>query len=155
MVAKKNEPTAYTRNEALAAGVLQDITEFGKSVGLSWPVAISRAAWDECMAGVDGHLVVMRIQDVLEGVSYHLMLSTLAGQESPAAFELEINEPDDFYRDPDTKVRPRPATLAAMLEEDENGNRCLTIVVVGEDWRKGEVLRRARRRARPRQASKD
>ncbi len=40
----------YTRSEALADGVLVDVTETGREAGFVLPVALTRAAWQMCVA---------------------------------------------------------------------------------------------------------
>ena len=41
---------AYTRAEAIADGVLIDVTETAKEVGFRLPVALTAAAWADCVA---------------------------------------------------------------------------------------------------------
>ena len=42
--------SSYTRSEALADGVLVDVTETAREAGFVIPVALTRAAWDLCVA---------------------------------------------------------------------------------------------------------
>jgi hypothetical protein len=42
--------SSYTRSEALADGVLVDVTETAREAGFVVPVALTRAAWDLCVA---------------------------------------------------------------------------------------------------------
>jgi len=42
--------SAYSRSEALGDGVLVDITETAREAGFLYPVALTRAAWDLCVA---------------------------------------------------------------------------------------------------------
>jgi len=41
---------AYTRAQALADGVLVDVSETAREAGFRWPVAMTRAAWEDCVA---------------------------------------------------------------------------------------------------------
>jgi hypothetical protein len=42
--------STYPRSEALADGVLVDVTETAREAGFVLPVAMTRAAWDLCVA---------------------------------------------------------------------------------------------------------
>lgn len=39
----------YTRKEAIADGVLKDVTEMAKEAGFRYPVALTQAVWLECV----------------------------------------------------------------------------------------------------------
>ena len=41
---------AYTRAQALADGVLVDVSETAREAGFRWPVAMTRAGWENCVA---------------------------------------------------------------------------------------------------------
>lgn len=41
---------AYTRAQALADGVLVDVSETAREAGFRWPVAMTHAAWEDCVA---------------------------------------------------------------------------------------------------------
>jgi hypothetical protein len=41
---------SYTRAQAIADGVLVDVTETAKEAGFTCPVAMTREAWEECVA---------------------------------------------------------------------------------------------------------
>jgi hypothetical protein len=40
----------YSRAQAIADGVLVDVSEVAREAGLKFPTAITRAAWDDCVA---------------------------------------------------------------------------------------------------------
>jgi hypothetical protein len=42
--------SVYTRAEALADGVLVDVTDTAREAGFLYPVALTREAWDLCVA---------------------------------------------------------------------------------------------------------
>src|SRR5208283_2814741 len=42
--------SAYTHSEALSVGVLVDVTETAREAGFLYPVALTRAAWELCVA---------------------------------------------------------------------------------------------------------
>lgn len=43
----------YTREQALADGVLVDVTERARDAGFRFPVAVSRKLWDQCIVPSD------------------------------------------------------------------------------------------------------
>ena len=45
--------SVYTRAQALADGVLIDVSEMAGEAGFRWPVAITAAAWEDCVAWSD------------------------------------------------------------------------------------------------------
>jgi hypothetical protein len=42
--------SAYSRSDALADGLLVDVTETAREAGFLYPVALTRAAWELCIA---------------------------------------------------------------------------------------------------------
>ena len=40
----------YSRAEALADGVLIDVSAAAREAGIRWPVALTRAVWEKCVA---------------------------------------------------------------------------------------------------------
>jgi hypothetical protein len=42
--------SVYTRSDALADGLLVDVTETAREAGFLYPVALTRAAWELCVA---------------------------------------------------------------------------------------------------------
>src|SRR5262245_61527864 len=45
---------SYTRANAIADGVLIDVTDTARQVGFRYPVALTSAAWERCVAVPDG-----------------------------------------------------------------------------------------------------
>ena len=43
----------YTRAQAIADGVLVDVSTTAGEAGFRWPVALSQAAWEDCVAWTD------------------------------------------------------------------------------------------------------
>lgn len=42
--------SSYTRAEAIDDGILVDVTEMAREAGFLFPVALTRAAWEDCVA---------------------------------------------------------------------------------------------------------
>jgi hypothetical protein len=59
---------SYTRAKALADGVLVDVSEIAREAGIRFPVALTRAVWERCIAVPPGVLCqdeAGRLWDVL------------------------------------------------------------------------------------------
>src|SRR5512135_48851 len=59
---------SYTRAQAIADGVLKDVSELAKEAGFRYPVAVTAAVWAECVTvpeGVTGQDETGRLWDVL------------------------------------------------------------------------------------------
>lgn len=84
---------AYTRAQAIEDGVLVDVSETAREAGFRWPVALTRAAWADCVAWTedDNHRQVYqdesgRLWDVL-WMAFNAIRSSGAG-ESQIVFQL-------------------------------------------------------------------
>ena len=58
-----NVISTYTRAQAIGDGVLMDVTKVAKEAGFTWPVAISQAAWSDCVEWTDEDTRRQRYQD--------------------------------------------------------------------------------------------
>ena len=61
---------SYTRAQAIADGVLMDVSELAQESGFRFPVAVTAGVWAECVAvpdGVEGQDETGRLWDVLRG----------------------------------------------------------------------------------------
>lgn len=73
----------YTRADALADGVLVDVSTVAKEAGIKFPVALTRAVWDLCVELPDGE--AGRCQDVngrLWDVLWMLRVAIRRGMET-------------------------------------------------------------------------
>jgi hypothetical protein len=53
----------YTRAQAIADGFLVDVSESATDAGFEWPVALTRAVWDDCVAWSDADSLKQVRQD--------------------------------------------------------------------------------------------
>lgn len=115
-----------TRAQALADGVLIDVTPQAASRGYVFPVAITARVWSEVIsAGVDvekepegGEKYEANIAKLLDQIGYQIRRGW-AGEES-ADVEVKVG-PDLFV------------WVQASCGRDENNDRCLTIMAEGDD----------------------
>ncbi len=121
---------AYTRRQALADGVLVDVTETAKEAGFRLPVALTHAVWAEYVTvpeGVDGHGQdeTGRLWDILGMCRYGIA----QGQNRDASevlFPLHV-------RNDNREGEPPLVTLKAVCGPDDDARPCLTIMLPDED----------------------
>jgi len=119
---------AYSREQAIADGVLVDVSEMAREAGFRFPVAVTRAVWEQYVAvpeSVPWQDEDGRLWDVLWmfrcAISQHRV-------SSPCLFELRVaNEPGP----------PRLVTLKAVCgpsdSEGSGDERVITIMLPNED----------------------
>ncbi len=120
----------YTRAQALDDGVLVDVSELAKEAGFRFPVAMTRAAWEDCVSWGDEDSRRQTYQDEagrLWDVLYMASLSARRGAGSEVRFQL--------YRVPrgGKAVRPRLVTLMMHCGPGDEGEPVITIMLPGED----------------------
>jgi hypothetical protein len=117
--------SAYSRAEALADGMLVDVTETAREAGFLYPVALTRAAWELCVAlsppakraGNDDH---GRLWDVLM-----MMRWAVGGSRGgpDIAFELLCVT---------TSARPSRVALRAVVGPGDDGEPVVTVMLSEE-----------------------
>ena len=126
MFAKDDLIFAYTRAEAIADGVLVDVTSTAREAGFRYPVALTRAVWCEYVevpAGVEGQDEKGRLWDILVMLSYAIRRSR---EGSELRFRLHVRN--------DNRDRTPPLVeLKALCGPDDDGNPCITVMAPGED----------------------
>src|SRR5512135_2827579 len=88
---------SYTRAQAIADGVLKDVSELAKEAGFRFPVAVSAGVWAECVAvpdGVDGQDETGRLWDVLNMLRFAI-LSGESRDEQGIEFAMPVS-PDNL-----------------------------------------------------------
>jgi hypothetical protein len=118
---------AYTRKQAIADGVLVDVTETAKEAGFKVPVAVTHAVWAEYVAvpeGVEGQDEQGRLWDVLWMCRYGITLGTSYKPE--VLFRLHV-------RNDNREGVPPLVTLKAVFGPDDDASPCITIMQPDED----------------------
>jgi hypothetical protein len=118
---------AYTRKQAIADGVLIDVTETAKEAGFCIPVALTCAVWAEYVAvpeGVACQDEAGRLWDVLWMCRYGIGRSRR--EESETLFQLHV-------RNDNREGTPPLVTLKAVCGPDDDGWPCLTVMLPDED----------------------
>ncbi len=118
----------YTRAEAIDDGILIDITATAREAGFSCPIAITAAAWEDCVAWTDADSKRQAYQEESGRLWDVVWMASRAACNSRAAlFQL--------YRVPrgGRGARPRLATLKMVAGPGDNGELVITILMPDED----------------------
>jgi hypothetical protein len=124
--------SVYTRAQALADGVLIDAGPMAREAGFRWPVAVTAAAWEDCVAWSECDSDRQthqdqsgRLWDVLFMAAYAARANAATGSE--LRFEL--------YRVPrdGRSTEAELTTLKLMVSPGDNAEPVMTILLPNED----------------------
>lgn len=115
---------AYTRAQALADGVLIDVTEMAQEAGLKHPTAVTAAVWADYVVVPDG----VEAQDEQGRLWDILMMLRFAIQKGTEGSELLY---EVLVRNDNTS--PRPVQLKAVCDPGDTAEPVLTIMRPHED----------------------
>jgi hypothetical protein len=120
-----------TRAQALEDGLLVDVSELAREAGFSYPVALTRGAWGECVewSDLDSEKQVV-CQDETARLWDVLWLAAHAAKRSSGdhlTFQLHR-----IPRDGCT-TSPERVTLQMLIGPGDRGEPVLTILMLGED----------------------
>lgn len=125
------EPVStYTRAQALDDGFLVDVSELAKEAGFRFPVALTRAAWADCVEWSEADSKRQTYQDEAGRLWDVLYMASLAARRNSGS-ELRFQ----LYRVPrgGRGVRPRLVTLQMHCGAGDEGEPVITIGLPGED----------------------
>lgn len=125
MFNKTDIRSTYAWTQAVADGLLIDVTETARGACFNYPVAVTRAVWCQCVqgpAGADGQDEAARLSDVLDVLMDDIR--SIAGPGDALHFEVRVR---------DRNQEPRPVTLQAVIAFDDDGWPCLRVSLPGED----------------------
>lgn len=115
---------AYTRAQAIADGVLVDVSEMAKEAGFKYPVALTCTVYGqyvEVPAGVTGQDEKGRLWDIL------MMLRWAAAKsqgESEILFQLSVRNDDR---------KAQLVTLKSICGPNDDATPCITVMLPDED----------------------
>ena len=115
----------YTRAEAIADGVLIDVSATAKEAGFKYPVALTAAAWARCVAvpqGVLGQDEAGRLWDVLTMLRYALR------RQGGAEVRFGVH-----VRNDNRERTPPLVRLKALCGLGDRGEPVLTVLMPDED----------------------
>ena len=117
---------AYTRAEAIADGVLVDVSEMAKEAGFKYPVALTStvyARYVEVPPGVEGQDKEGRLWDILNMLLFAVRQSR---GKSELLFKLYV-----LVKAGD--VEPTLVTLKSVCGPSDDATPCITIMMPDED----------------------
>ena len=122
--------STYTRAQAIEDGVLVDVTETARELGFRFPVAMTRAVWEDCVTWSDADNKRQTYQDERGRLWDVLWMASVAARRncgSEVRFQL--------YRVPrgGRGVRPRLVVLQMHCGAGGEGEPVITISMLGED----------------------
>lgn len=114
----------YRRAQAIADGVLIDITKTANEAGILCPVAMTSAAWGRCVAvpsGVAGQDEQGRLWGVLK-MLFNTVRAGKGGQDT--RFSMLVKNGEES---------PQPVLLKALIGYGDHGEHVVTIMLPNED----------------------
>src|SRR5512135_562247 len=118
---------SYTRAQAIADGVLKDVSQLAKEAGFRFPVAVTAAVWAEYVAvpdGVHGQDETGRLWDILNML--RASIGALKKDRNRVDFALHVRNDN---RDGDPPLVP----LYALCGPGDDGEPVITVMKPEED----------------------
>jgi hypothetical protein len=115
----------YSRAEALADGVLIDVSAAAREAGIRWPVALTRAVWERCVTvppGVACQDEAGRLWDVC------WMLACAARRSEGAEVRFGVH-----VRNGTREGTPPLVRLKALCGPGDDGEPVVTVMLPDED----------------------
>ena len=120
---------SYSRKQSIEDGVLVDVSETPEAIeaGFKFPVAMTRAAWDQCVeipAGVIGQDISGRLWDLL--YMLRIAIQHSANRSDTVYLELHV-------RNDNREGEPPLVSLKAVCGPGDQGEPAITAMLVEED----------------------
>jgi Family of unknown function (DUF6573) len=122
----------YTRAQAIEDGVLVDVSQTAREAGFRWPVAMTRATWDDCVAWTEEDSLRQVHQDESGRLWDVLWMAMNAIRRlSHKASQIEYQ----LYRVPrdGASTEARLITLKLVAGPGDAGESVVTIMLPQED----------------------
>ena len=121
----------YTRAQALEDGFLVDVTETAKEAGFRVPVALTRAAWADCVEWSEKDTQRQTYQDQAGRLWDVLWMAINAARRNTQRESFQFQ----LYRVPrgGRSMRPRLTRLVCKIGPGDSGEPVITIMLPGED----------------------
>ncbi|HYT89467.1 MAG TPA: DUF6573 family protein [Gemmataceae bacterium] len=115
----------YTRAQAIADGVLIDVSATAQEAGFRYPVALTAAVWAKCVTvpqGVECQDEAGRLWDVL------WLLRCAVGRGNGAVIRFAVH-----VRNDNRDCTPPLVRLKALCGPDDDGEPCITVLLPDQD----------------------
>jgi len=130
--------STYTRAQAIKDGQLIDVSNTAREAGIVWPVALTAAAWADCVEwtdatekrkGYSGQSEAGRLWDVVWMLSLAVRGALRRGMDTSQPLFYSLLRAPAAGRG----VMPRKAILKFLVGPDDDGRPCITVMLPGED----------------------
>ena len=120
---------AYTRKQAIEDGVLVDVSETAKEAGFKFPVALTRAVWEDCVAWTPEDTKRQTHQDEAGRLWDVVWMLSLAAKRGGQEIRFSL------YRVPrgGRGHKARLVTLKALCGPGDNAEPVITVMQPDED----------------------
>ena len=121
--------SSYTRTQAIDDGMLIDVSRNAQEAGFSFPVALTRAAWSDCVEWSEADSKRQTHQDESGRLWDVLWMASRAARRGGQEIRFQL------YRVPrgGRGTRPRLVTLKAICGPGDDGEPVITIMSPPED----------------------
>ena len=120
---------SYSRAQAIEDGVLVDVSDTAREAGFRFPVVLTRAAWEDCVAWTDADSHRQTCQDEAGRLWDVLWMARLAAQYKGISTYYCLDRVPRGGRG----VRPRTVTLKLVCGPGDDGEPVITIMLPRED----------------------
>lgn len=120
---------SYTRQQAIDDGVLIDVSSMAKEASISYPVAITSAAWADCVEWSELDSRRQTYQDEAGRLWDVLWMLKLAARHGGSEIRYQLYRVTRGGRG----VRPRLTTLKAICGPGDAGEPVITVMLPDED----------------------
>ena len=127
--------SSYTRAQAIEDGMLNDISEVAREAGITVPVAITAAAWSNCVEWTDADTkrqtyqdVSGRLWDVVSMLAFRMRSAKRRGENSSTVHFQMIRVPRGGRGRTAKKV-----VLKSVIGGGDNGEMVITVMLPDED----------------------
>ncbi len=123
----------YTRAQAIADGALIDVTDMAREAGFRVPVAVTRAAWEDCVAWTDWDSEDQGVHQDQDGRLWDVLWMAFIAIHGTAAGESQVVY--HLYRVPrdGQSAEARLTALKLVAGPGDSGEPVVTIMLPGED----------------------
>lgn len=128
MFSKEDLIVAHNRKQAIEDGLLIDASREAFDAGFFYPLALTKAAWCELVAvpeGASDETKSGNLKELLAMLRFYAQMATANGPASEIQFSHYVFGGGD--------EEPRVGNVKAVLGPDDEGRRCITVMLPGED----------------------
>ena len=121
--------SSYSRAQAIADGMLVDVSETAREAGFVFPVAMTRAAWSDCVEWSEADNLRLTYQDEAGRLWDVLWMASRAARRGGEEIRFQLYRVARGGRG----TRPRLVTLKGLCGPGDEGEPVITIMLPDED----------------------